>query len=178
MENTCSLSEGGLAESFLFLSMWDHESPPSQILSYTQHVISTCKKFFLLNKECSFAVLFQSVCHKKNHQNLVKSIQHQQCCSKKQYSEQCENSGMRGLMLHKMKIWKCYVWIDDKLEKLVLENHCASCLFKPVRKCCVWTDDKLEKLVLEWKQISENHCASCLFKPGYQLSQLVGELNF
>jgi len=73
-------------------------------------------------------------------------IQHQQCCSK----EQCGNSGMRGLMLHEMNVWKCYVW----------------------------TDDKLKKLVLEWKQASENHYASCLFKSGYRLSQLVGKLNF
>jgi hypothetical protein len=62
-----------------------------------------------VNKEGSFAVLLQSVCHEKNHQNLVKSIQHQQCCSKQRYSEQCEDSGMRGLMLHKMKVQKRYV---------------------------------------------------------------------
>ena len=45
---------------------WTMRSSPSQILFYTQHVISICKKFFLLNKECSFAVLLQSVCHKKS----------------------------------------------------------------------------------------------------------------
>jgi hypothetical protein len=149
MENTCSHSEGGLAESSSY-QHWTVRLPPSQILSYItcdqhiQEILSVEQRVFI------YSTFAKCVPWKKNHQNLVKSIQHQQCCSKEQYSERCGNSWTRGLMLHKLKVWKCYVR----------------------------TDDKLEKLVLEWKQVSQNHCASCLFKPGHQLSQLAGELNF
>jgi len=54
MENTCSHSEGGLAESFLFLSMLDHGiTTQSIIVSYTacdqhmQEILSVEQRVFI-----------------------------------------------------------------------------------------------------------------------------------
>jgi hypothetical protein len=54
MENTCSHSEGGLAESFLFLSTLDHEiTTQSNIVLYTasdqhmQEMFSVEKRVFI-----------------------------------------------------------------------------------------------------------------------------------
>jgi hypothetical protein len=79
---------------------------PSCTTSHTGLVI-TSEKCFLLSKNCSFAILLQSMYHKHSHQTLCKTFPHQQCHIK-EYTEQRKNYKSRIQHCTKIKYKNWY----------------------------------------------------------------------
>jgi len=63
---------------------------PNFTISHTGLVINS-EKCILLSRNCSFAILLQSMYHRHSSQTLYKKFPHQQCHIKEQYTEQWKN---------------------------------------------------------------------------------------
>lgn len=94
-------------------------------ISHEGPVIAS-EKCFLLSKNCSFAILLQSMYHKHSHQIICKKLPHQQCHIKEQYAQQ----------------WKNYKSQIQRWTKIKYKNWYFSWLMHGVLYVSIQTDQK------------------------------------
>ena len=91
----------------------------------------------MLNKECSFTILLQSICHGKSDQKFCKKKLPQQCHVKEQYTEYWKKIKMTGSVLDNIKYVNItFDWKD--VVKLEPYNNCFLKIGKQQAWYCRW----------------------------------------